>query len=79
MLRRFKSTNRRFRRLVDVPGGTRTLCMNGSHQAAGQDARDFGVALRGASSSRDLGFASCGSREASRHASSGSGSLCGGR
>ena len=47
MLRKFKSIGVRFRQIAWLPGGTRTFRMDGPCEAEREDARDFGVALRG--------------------------------
>jgi len=46
MLRKFKSIGVRFRQVARLPGGTRTIRMDGPRKAAGEDARHFRVALR---------------------------------
>jgi hypothetical protein len=47
MLRKFKSIGVRFRQVARLPGGTRTFRMDGPREAESEDARHFGVALRG--------------------------------
>jgi hypothetical protein len=47
MLRKFKSLGVRFRQVARLPGGTRTIRMDGTREAESEDARHFCVTFRG--------------------------------